>query len=71
MSSSEDDLFGYKAQRWLWNETEQLRRRYVKFDLAALIRVIEVALSPDANCVGLTKLPEGNFNKTFLATMQD
>ena len=68
---SEDDLFSYKAQRWLWNEYEQLQRRYVKFDLAALIRVVEVALGPDASCVGFTKLPEDNFNKTFVATMQD
>ncbi|KAF2429576.1 kinase-like protein [Tothia fuscella] len=70
-STSEDNLFSYKAQRWLWNEHEQLQRRYVRFDVAALIRVVEDALGPDASCVEFTKLPEGNFNKTFIATMQD
>lgn len=39
--------------------------------MTALIRVIEEVISLDASCVGLTRLPEGNFNKTFLATMQD
>jgi hypothetical protein len=70
-TTSEDNLFSYKAQRWLWNEREQLQRRYVRFDFAALIRVVEDAISPDASCIGFKKLPEGNFNKTFIATMQD
>jgi len=70
-STSEDNLFSYKAQRWLWNEHEQLQRRYVRFDVAAPIRVVEDAIGPDASCVEFTKLPEGNFNKTFIATMQD
>ena len=55
----------------MWNEHEQLQRRHVKFNLAALIRVVEDAVGPDARCVGFAKLPEGNFNKTCIATMQD
>lgn len=43
----------------------------MRFDVAALIRVVEGAVGPDASCVEFTKLPEGNFNKTFLATMED
>ncbi|KAF1956274.1 kinase-like protein [Byssothecium circinans] len=69
--TSEDDIFSYKAQRWLWNETEQFQRRHLRFDLEALIRAVENAAGPGANCVELTKLPEGNFNKTFLVTMID
>ncbi|KAF1912816.1 kinase-like domain-containing protein [Ampelomyces quisqualis] len=68
---SEKDFFNYKAQRWLWNEPDQLRRRYLKFDLKALIRVAERAVGGDASCVEVTKLPEGNFNKTFLVKMHD
>jgi hypothetical protein len=68
---SENDFFTYKAQRWLWNEPDQLRRRYLEFDLKALVRVAEDAMGSEANCVEVTKLPEGNFNKTFLVTMHD
>jgi hypothetical protein len=39
--------------------------------LKTLIRRVEEATGSDASCVEITKLPEGNFNKTFLATMQD
>jgi hypothetical protein len=70
-SPSENGVFGYNAQRWLWNEPDQLRRRYLEFDLKALIRVAENAVGSDANCVEVTTLPEGNFNKTFLVTMHD
>ncbi|KAF2130889.1 kinase-like protein [Dothidotthia symphoricarpi CBS 119687] len=69
--ASEDDVFSYKAHRWLWNEPEQLRRRYLRFDLKALAHAAEDAAGPGANCIEVTKLPEGNFNKTFLMTMDD
>lgn len=65
------DIFSYTAQRWLWNESEQLHRRYVKFDLEALIRAAENAAGNGAKCVEVTKLPEGNFNKTLLMEMHD
>lgn len=69
--TSEDDLFSYKAQRWLWNESEQLQRRYVKFDLTSLIRMVEEVVGADARCAEVLKLSEGNFNKTFLVKMHD
>jgi hypothetical protein len=28
-------------------------------------------MGSDANCAEITRLPEGNFNKTFLVTMHD
>lgn len=67
----EEDVFSYKAQRWLWNEREQLQRRYLGFDLKALVRAAQDAAGPGANCVEVTKLPEGNFNKTLLMMMYD
>jgi hypothetical protein len=69
--TSADDVFSYKAQRWLWNEPQQLQRRYLEFNLKALIQIAEDAAGPGAKCVEVTKLPEGNFNKTFLVTMYD
>jgi hypothetical protein len=71
IDASEEDIFSYKSQRWLWNEETQLQRRYLKFDLNALSRVAEDALSPPAKCTEITKLPEGNFNKTLLLEMHD
>ncbi|KAF2281565.1 kinase-like protein [Westerdykella ornata] len=68
---SEDDLFTYKAQRWLWNEAEQLQRRYLKCEMTALIEALQNAAGPGATCKELTKFSEGNFNKAFLATMDD
>jgi len=68
---SESDIFAYKAQRWLWNEPSQLQRRYLKFNIAPLIHAAEKALGHGAKCVEMTKLPEGNFNKTLLLEMED
>ncbi|PYI05373.1 hypothetical protein BO78DRAFT_430530 [Aspergillus sclerotiicarbonarius CBS 121057] len=66
-----EDLYTYSAQRWLWNETKQLRNRYVSFDLQSLVQVAEEAAGNNASCTNITKLPEGNFNKAFLVTMRD
>ncbi|KAL4911208.1 hypothetical protein BDW74DRAFT_164780 [Aspergillus multicolor] len=64
-------LYTYSAQRWLWNEKAQLARRYVRFNLDALIKIAEHAAESDAICTNITKLQEGDFNKVFLATMKD
>ncbi|KAL4778411.1 kinase-like domain-containing protein [Aspergillus varians] len=70
-----ETLYTYSAQKWLWDERAQLQRRYIQFNLDVLIRIAEEAAGQghdaDAVCVNLTKLPGGNFNKTFLATMRD
>ncbi|KAB8273109.1 kinase-like domain-containing protein [Aspergillus minisclerotigenes] len=55
-----EDLYVYSAQR-----------RYVSFDLNALIKTAEEAADDNAVCVNISKLPEGNFNKAFLVTMQN
>ncbi|KAJ5162050.1 hypothetical protein N7492_007442 [Penicillium capsulatum] len=60
-----------RGRRWLWTEPEQLRRRYVQFDLNALIHIAEEAAGHGAVCLDLSRLPEGNFNKVFLVTMDD
>jgi hypothetical protein len=55
----------HSAQRWPWNEPEQLRRRYVKFNLNALVHIAEEAAGSDATCVNVSKLSEGKI-KSFL-----
>ncbi|EGE08072.1 phosphotransferase enzyme family protein [Trichophyton equinum CBS 127.97] len=65
-----DFLFQYTSGRWLWGEEEQLAARYVKFDVAALCQVAADAVGA-RSCTDITKLPEGNFNKVLLLTMDD
>ncbi|PVH99210.1 hypothetical protein DM02DRAFT_529606 [Periconia macrospinosa] len=64
------DFYKYTSGRWLWNEKYQLDRRYVEFDLSALLQVSAQAMGA-RDCVKVEKLPEGNFSKVFLMTMDD
>jgi len=63
-------FYKYTSGRWLWNEKHQLARRYVEFDLPGLLEVSAQAIGA-RSCVKVEKLPEGNFNKVFLITMDD
>jgi len=71
VSPSEESIFEYQAQRWLWNEQDQLQRRYLRFDVKALIAAAEKAVGPQAHYEELTKLAEGNFNKAILIKMRN
>lgn len=56
----------------MFNEAEQLALRYVKFSMNELVKVAAESLGCDSSsCVGVHKLPEGNFNKAFELTMSD
>ncbi|CAG8271823.1 unnamed protein product [Penicillium nalgiovense] len=66
-----EEFYRYSTQKWLWNEPAQLLRRYLQFNMDALIHVAEEATGDGSICVDVTKLPEGNSNKVFLVTMQD
>lgn len=66
----EESLYRYTSGRWLWNEKEQFSRRYVRFNVLELTRTAAQATG-SKSCVQLQKLPEGNFNKVFLITMDD
>jgi hypothetical protein len=65
-----EQLYRYTSGRWLWNEKDQFARRYVKFDLTGLLEVSAKAVGA-RRCVQIEKLPEGNFNKVFLLTMDN
>jgi len=65
-----EQFYKYTSGRWLWNEKDQLARRYVEFDLPGLLKVSAQAIGA-RSCVKIEKLPEGNFNKVFLITMDD
>lgn len=65
-----EKFYNYISGRWLWNEKYQLARRYVEFDLSGLLQVAAQAIGA-RSCVKVEKLPEGNFSKVFLITMDD
>lgn len=62
-------FFRYTSGRWLYNERLQLGRRFVKFDVQALQQVASRVLG--TQCVQMTKLPEGLYNKVFSLEMEN
>ncbi|KAJ0415927.1 kinase-like domain-containing protein [Aspergillus carlsbadensis] len=63
----DSSFFRYTSGRWLYDEPQQLQRRYVEFNVPALQRLAgRVAYS---GCVRMTKLPEGMHNKVFSLKM--
>ena len=65
-----EPFYRYKSGRWLWEEPAQLSSRYVQFNVAELAQIAARSIGA-SSCVEIEKLPEGNFNKTFLLTMDD
>ncbi|KAL4897301.1 kinase-like domain-containing protein [Aspergillus ambiguus] len=64
------DFFHYTSGRWLWDEEQQLHDRFSPFNIPELQKV--AASSAGANeCIEITKLAEGSFNKTFKLTMDN
>ena len=66
----EESIYRYTSGRWLWNKKEQLSCRYVKFNITELAR-IAAEVTGSKSCIQVQKLPEGNFSKVFLITMDD
>ncbi|KAL9601964.1 MAG: hypothetical protein Q9219_002188 [cf. Caloplaca sp. 3 TL-2023] len=61
------DLFRFTSGRWLYDEQNQMAKRYVQFDVDALLQIAGQALK--SRCVELKKLPEGLSNKVFSLRM--
>ena len=66
----EESIYRYTSGRWVWNEKEQLSCRYIKFNITELTR-IAAQVTRSKSCIQVQKLPEGNFSKVFLITMDD
>ena len=66
----EESIYRYTSGRWVWNEKEQLSCRYIKFNITELAR-IAAQVTRSKSCIQVQKLPEGNFSKVFLITMDD
>ena len=66
----EDSFYRYTSGRWLWDKPAQLSRPFVPFNMAELARIAARSIGA-SSCVEIKKVPEGNFNKAFLLTMND
>lgn len=65
-------FFRYTRGRFVSNESHEMAMRHAKFDMNALAKcAAESVGSTLAECVRIDKFPDGNFNKTFLFTMQN
>ncbi|KAE8343869.1 hypothetical protein BDV24DRAFT_172510 [Aspergillus arachidicola] len=69
-STRYDALFKNTSRRWIYNEAERLKERYVEFNPAELQRVVGNAIQQDL-CRSIVKLAEGGFNKVFLLMAKD
>ena len=70
IAGDEESLYRYTSGRWLWDEQAQLSRHYIRFNIAELARIAAESTGA-SSCVEVKKIPEGNFNKTFLLTMNN
>ncbi|PWY86556.1 hypothetical protein BO94DRAFT_557014 [Aspergillus sclerotioniger CBS 115572] len=64
-SPPREDFFKNTSRRWIMNENDRGKERYVKFDPNELQRVAGRAIGED-HCPFIIKLAEGGFNKVFL-----
>lgn len=63
-------LFSYTSGRWLWNEREQLKAQFRRFDVPSLQQAACQAVGAK-QCISLEKIGEGNYNKAYRLIMED
>ncbi|TVY94253.1 Altered inheritance of mitochondria protein, mitochondrial [Lachnellula willkommii] len=68
--SQYEDFFRYTSCRWVWDEEQQLLDRYRRFNVQELQRVAATSVGAK-ECVSMTKLAEGSFNKVFRLIMDN
>lgn len=64
------DFFRYTAGRFLFDEANQMACRYIEFDMNELVHIAASSIA-SKSCVAVRKLPEGQYSKAFLLTMDD
>ncbi|KAJ5491661.1 kinase-like domain-containing protein [Penicillium diatomitis] len=60
-----EEFFRNTSRRWIFDETDRLNERYVKFRPTELQRIAGEVMQQD-HCPDITKLAEGGFNKVFI-----
>ncbi|KAE8130873.1 kinase-like domain-containing protein [Aspergillus pseudotamarii] len=59
-----EEFFRNTSRRWIFDETDRLNERYVKFRPRELQRIAGEVMQQDS-CPDIAKLAEGGFNKVF------
>lgn len=65
-----DDIFEFTQDCFVSNEADEMRRRYVHFNVNELAGLAADAVG-SRSCVRIEKCPGGLYNKALLMTMQD
>ncbi|PLN85569.1 kinase-like domain-containing protein, partial [Aspergillus taichungensis] len=68
--NSKDEFFKFTRGRFVIDEAENLRKREVRFDMNRLARIAADSVGA-AQCISITKYPDGMFNKAFLMSMDN
>ncbi|KAF2654300.1 hypothetical protein K491DRAFT_693946 [Lophiostoma macrostomum CBS 122681] len=68
----EDDLFQHTRFRWLTNDSQECARRYLRFNVHALIdAAIDASGQSASSCTRIFKYPDGLNNKVFILTLDN
>ncbi|KAL5342481.1 kinase-like domain-containing protein [Aspergillus crustosus] len=65
LTTPHEEFFRNTSRRWIFNETDRLNERFVKFRPTELQQIAGKAVQQDF-CPDISKLAEGGFNKVFL-----
>ncbi|KNG49901.1 duf833 domain-containing protein [Stemphylium lycopersici] len=65
-----EDFYRYTSGRWLWDEQEQLRKRYRRFNVPALCQIACESVGA-RECTSMSKMAEGESNKVFRLVMDN
>ena len=68
--SQYEDFYRYTSGRWVWDEEQQLRDRFRKFNVPELQRIAASCVGARV-CITMTKLGEGSFNNVFRLVMDN
>lgn len=65
-----EEFYRYTSGRWLWDEDDQLRQRYKRFNVPEIKNIAARSIGAQT-CNSMTKFAEGGFNKVFRLVMND
>jgi hypothetical protein len=69
-SHDREEFHRFTRFRFVCDEANEMAQRYVPFDLEVLAAIAAEAMA-STHCVSVEKLPDGNYNKTLLSTIDD
>jgi len=68
--NSNDEFFKFTRGRFIVDETENVRKREIRFDLNKLADVAAASVGA-TECISITKYPDGMFSKAYLMSMEN